>query len=165
MNLCGVVLLAACLLGAARRIIHIGDSHHDVHQKKSTPTNAHQESAQAGEQYARHSGHLEPHSSSQSLAEVSYLPPKSVRVPSFRRAAEPTMDVERVVVEPEGRNGNEPVEKMLARFKRKVRNSGHIFVLRRKRQFESNTEKRIRKSKESLKRQAMERRKRERSQF
>jgi len=96
---------------------------------------------------------------------VRILPPKSVRVPPFRRAALPTMDVERVVVEPEGRNGNEPVEKMLARFKRKVRNSGHIFVLRRKRQFESNTEKRIRKSKESLKRQAMERRKRERSQF
>lgn len=41
---------------------------------------------------------------------------------------------------------NEPVESALRRFKKDVTRSGHLFELRRRRYFETNTEKRIRKA-------------------
>ncbi|CDF36909.1 unnamed protein product [Chondrus crispus] len=41
---------------------------------------------------------------------------------------------------------NEPVESAIRRFKKDVSKSGHLFELRRRRYFETNTEKRIRKA-------------------
>ena len=72
-----------------------------------------------------------------------------------------TKGVTRVEVEAEP---NEPLEKLLRRFSRAVKQSGHTYKLRQLRQFESNTEKRIRKSKERLRRAAMDRRKKARAQ-
>lgn len=40
----------------------------------------------------------------------------------------------------------EPIESALRRFKKEVMKSGHLFELKRRRYFETNTEKRLRKS-------------------
>merc|ERR1719498_516760 len=71
-----------------------------------------------------------------------------------------TKGVTRVEVEAEP---GEPLEKLLRRFQRAVKQSGHTYKLRQLRTFESNTEKRIRKSKERLRRAAMDRRKKARA--
>lgn len=55
-------------------------------------------------------------------------------------AAGVRMDVTVVVGE------NEPIESALRRFKKDVQKSGHLFELRRRRYFETATEKRIRKA-------------------
>ena len=44
---------------------------------------------------------------------------------------------------------NEPIESALRRFKKEVLKSGHLFELKRRRYFETNTEKRLRKSAQS----------------
>lgn len=55
-------------------------------------------------------------------------------------AASVRMDVTVVV------GDNEPIESALRRFKKDVTRSGHLFELRRRRYFETATEKRIRKA-------------------
>ncbi len=58
----------------------------------------------------------------------------------FARAAAVRMDVTVVV------GDNEPIESAIRRFKKDVTRSGHLFELRRRRYFETNTEKRLRKA-------------------
>lgn len=55
-------------------------------------------------------------------------------------AASVRMDVTVVV------NDGEPIESALRRFKKEVTKSGHLYELRRRRYFETNTEKRLRKA-------------------
>jgi len=52
----------------------------------------------------------------------------------------------------------EPIEKALRRFKKATNIAGHLKILRNRKQFETNAEKKIRKRKESLQRQARDRR-------
>ena len=56
--------------------------------------------------------------------------------------------VTKVTVEVEDNN----VEKAIREWKKQVKRSGFIYDLKRRRQFESNTAKRLRKEKESMKR-------------
>lgn len=49
-------------------------------------------------------------------------------------------------------NQGEPIESALRRFKKEVSKSGHLFELRRRRYFETNTEKRLRKETQSKRR-------------
>jgi len=56
-------------------------------------------------------------------------------------------------------NDGEPIEGALRRFKIAVSRSGHLMELRRRRTFESNNEKMIRKNKESMRNRSMAKRK------
>ena len=53
---------------------------------------------------------------------------------------------------------NEPFEKALRRFRKSTNMVGHLRILRNRKQFESNHDKKIRKTKESAMRQARARR-------
>jgi small subunit ribosomal protein S21 len=58
---------------------------------------------------------------------------------------------------------NEPIESALRRFKKDVSKSGHLFELRRRRYFETATEKRIRKAAASKRKARMARNQNNRS--
>ncbi|CAN8076662.1 unnamed protein product [Agarophyton chilense] len=72
-----------------------------------------------------------------SMAFGTPLPARIAPLPHFSNTR---MEVTVVV------GDSEPIEGALRRFKKEVSKSGHLFELRRRRYFETNTEKRIRKA-------------------
>merc|ERR1719213_564122 len=87
---------------------------------------------------------------------VAQTPRAVARMSSVRAPCTPQMkEVVRVEVEIEQ---GEPLEKALRRFRKITNVSGHLRLLRNRRTFESTHDRKIRKNKESLMRQARARR-------
>ncbi|PXF48809.1 30S ribosomal protein S21 [Gracilariopsis chorda] len=71
---------------------------------------------------------------------MAFGAPLPARIPPPPAASNVRMEVTVII------GDSEPIEGALRRFKKEVTKSGHLFELRRRRYFETNTERRIRKA-------------------
>ena len=87
------------------------------------------------------------------------LAPSLNRLPMATASRRPTVEAPKMVDVSVQVNDGEPIEGALRRFKIAVSRSGHLMELRRRRTFETNNEKKIRKNKESMRNRSMAKRK------
>merc|ERR1712216_288973 len=81
------------------------------------------------------------------------------RLPVLTSARRPAVEGPKMVDITVHVNDGEPIEAALRRFKIQVSRSGHLMELKRRRTFETNNEKKIRKNKESMRNRSMAKRK------
>mmetsp|Transcript_64438 Transcript_64438/g.104252 ORF Transcript_64438/g.104252 Transcript_64438/m.104252 type:complete len:149 (+) Transcript_64438:3-449(+) len=87
------------------------------------------------------------------------------RLPLATSSRRPTLEGPKMVDITVRVNDGEPIEAALRRFKISCARSGHLMELKRRRQFETNNEKMIRKNKESMRNRSMAKKKSQSQQF